>query len=256
MDTLLKFSFPLFFLLGLSILTPQLVNSNEFPFETIDQIEKKFKHIKWSLVQEDKGIKIKSKKIGKNSILALKATGILNTSVEKIIFIFKETNLAYLWAPGLKERRMLQEISETEAVVYDIHKLPWPCLDRDLVIHNTIKLIKKRKQIALISSSVETYSKDPGSNGKVRAELYYSFIGLTPISKNKTKVEFFIHVNPKGSIPNWIINYILKTRPSGFLKAIEQRSNNIEPKIGPVTKKMVETLKFLLKKKINPNLKK
>jgi hypothetical protein len=248
MNTLLKASSPLFFLLGLSVLRPQFLYGSEVQFETIDQIEKSFENVKWELIQQAKGIEVKRKKIGKNSILALKAIGVLNTSVEKIISIFKETNLAYQWAPGLKERRILKEISETEAVVYDIHKMPWPCQDRDLVIYNKIKLIKKRKQIALISSSVEKYSKDPGSSGKVRAELYYSFIGLTPISQNKTKIEFFIHVNPKGSIPNWIINYILKTRPSGFLRAIEKRSNSIEPKIGPVTRKMVETLKSLLKK--------
>ena len=249
MNTILKASSPFFFLLGLSILRPQLIYGSEIQFETIDQIEKNFENVKWELVQKSQGIEVKRKKIGKDSILALKATGVLNTSVEKIISIFKETNLAYQWAPGLKERRILQEISETEAVVYDIHQMPWPCQDRDLVIYNKIELIQKRKQIALISSSIETYSKDPGSNGNVRAELYYSFIGLTPISQNKTKVEFFIHVNPKGSIPNWIINYILKTRPSGFLKAIEKRSNSMEPKIGPVTRKMVEALKLLLKKK-------
>ena len=220
---------------------------DDLPIKSVrNKIENKFSHIKWEFILSNQGILIQRKKVGNESIFALKATGTLNTSIEQIISTFRETKNAHKWAPDLRSRTLLKNISEIEAVVYDIHKMPWPCQDRDLVIHNKIELIKSRKQIALISTSIENYSKDPGSKGRVRAELHYSFIGLTPITKTKTKVEFFIHVDPKGSIPSWVINLIIKTRPLGFLKAIEKRANQVKPKLGPEITKMIKNLFTLI----------
>ncbi len=215
-------------------------------FDIIGNIEKSFEHIEWEPVLKKEGLIIQRKKLGKKSIFALKSTGILEAPIESIITLFRDTKRAYLWAPGLKQRTLLKNISELEAVVYDIHEMPWPCQDRDVVMFNSIKLLKSRKQIALISSSIENYKLDPRPGNKVRAELHYSFIGLTPISKNKTFVEFFIHVDPKGSIPKWLVNHIVKTRPYSFLKAIEKSASKTPANLGKDALKLVDLLRSIL----------
>ena len=223
-------------------------------FFIIGRIEKTFEHIQWEDVLNKEGIKVQRKKMDKESIFALKASGVIEASIESIITIFRDTKQAHLWAPGLKQRTLLKNISELEAVVYDIHEMPWPCQDRDIVMFNSIKLLTSRKQIALISSSIENFKLDPKPNNKVRAELHYSYIGLTPISKDKTLIEFFIHVDPKGSLPKWLINHIVKTRPYSFLKAIEKSAKNTPAKLGNSTLKLVDRLKkILLMKKLTSN---
>jgi len=218
-------------------------------FYIINRIENAFRHIKWEDVANKGGLRVQRKKLGSDSVFALRSTGVLEAPIESIITIFRETKKAHLWAPGLRQRTLLKNISELEAVVYDIHEMPWPCQDRDIVMFNSIKLLTSRKQIALISSSIENYKLDPKPGDKVRAELHYSFIGLTPISKNKTFVEFFIHVDPKGSLPKWIVNHIVKTRPYSFLKAIEKRARKTPTNLGKDALNLVEKLKSILSMK-------
>ena len=223
-------------------------------FFIIGNIEKTFEHIRWEDVLHKDGIKVQRKKLDKESIFALKASGVLEASIESIITIFRDTKKAHHWAPGLKQRTLLKDISELEAVVYDIHEMPWPCQDRDIVMFNSIKLLTSRKQIALISSSMENFKLDPKPTDKVRAELHYSFIGLTPISKDKTLLEFFIHVDPRGSLPKWLVNHIVKTKPYSFLKAIEKSAKNTPANLGKNALKLVDRLKTILsKKKLSSN---
>ncbi len=250
----LIFTGPLFLLDSGGVTWSQSTPQNKFheqkvkqiEFDIISRIEKTFDHILWEEVLKKDGIRVQRKKLGKDSIFALKSVGVLKAPIESIITIFRDTKNAHLWAPGLKQRTLLKNISELEAVVYDIHEMPWPCQERDVVMFNTIKLLTSRKQIALISSSIENYKLDPKPGNKVRAELHYSYIGLTPISKNETFVEFFIHVDPKGSLPTWIVNNIVKTRPYSFLKAIEKRASNTPANLGKSTLKLVDRLKTIL----------
>ena len=65
---------------------------------------------------------------------------------------------------------------------------------------------------------------------------------MKPLSKETTKVEVVIHVDPRGAIPKWLVNFIQKNWPYKFLKRIENRSLAIKPELGPELKKFVTEL--------------
>ena len=99
----------------------------------------------WTPIFEKNGIKVYKKKLHNNPLLALRAHGELNSSIETLLTIFRDVKGSLQWAPRLKKRVILKNISESEAIVYEVRQLPWPCKNRDLVLHNKLFFDKQNK---------------------------------------------------------------------------------------------------------------
>ena len=196
----------------------------------------------WSPIFEKNGIKVYKQKLHDNPLLALRAHGKLNSSIESLLTIFRDVKGSLQWAPRLKERFILKNISESEAIVYEVRQLPWPCKNRDLVLHNKLFFDKQNKSLVLRTWSVDGFPQDPSNPEFVRADISYSAITMKPLSKETTKVEIVIHVDPRGDIPKWLVNLIQKNWPYKFLKRIESRSHVIRPQLGPELKRFVSDL--------------
>lgn len=196
----------------------------------------------WTPISEKDGIKIYKKKLLNNPLLALRAIGDLESSIETLLTIFRDVEGSLEWAPRLKKRTILKNISESEAIIYEVRGLPWPCKNRDLVLHNKLHFDKKKKALILRTQSLNNFPQDPGSQKFVRAQLSYSAVSMKPLSKKRTRVEIIIHVDPKGDIPNWLVNFFQKNWPYKFLKRMEKRSRVVTPNLGPELKKFVSDL--------------
>ena len=166
-------------------------------------------------------------------LLALRAHGTIKASIEALLFIFRDVKGSLEWAPRLEKRRILKNISESEAIVYEVRKLPWPCERRDLILHNKLHFDKEKKALVLVTKSLPDYPGDPKPKDMVRAHLSYSAITMKPVSSQETNVEVTIHVDPRGQIPSWIVNLIQRNWPYRFIKGMERRSFLITPTLGP-----------------------
>ena len=187
----------------------------------------------WVPISEKEGIKVFKMELSNSPLLALKAHGTIKASIESLLYIFRDVKGSLEWAPRLEERKILKNISESEAIVYEVRKLPWPCLRRDLILHNKLHFDKNKKALVLVTKSVTDFPNDPKPEDMVRAHLSHSAITMKPISDKETNVEVTIHVDPRGQIPSWIVNLIQKNWPYRFIKGMETRSFSITPTLGP-----------------------
>ena len=83
--------------------------------------------------------------LSNSPLLALKARGTIKASIESLLYIFRDVKGSLEWAPRLEKRKILKNISESEAIVYEVRKLPWPCQRRDLILHNKLHFDKSKK---------------------------------------------------------------------------------------------------------------
>lgn len=174
----------------------------------------------WQKTLEKEGIEVYKKDSKNSDIQSLKARGIVRAPIDKIITILRDVDNSTKWVPNLLDRKYIKNVSDTEAILYDVTDMPWPITDRDTVVHHTLVLSEDKKSVILnfLSASNDLKTKD---SSKVRAEILTGYIRFTPIGDH-TEVEMFILVDPKGNIPAWAVNIVQVSMPYDFIKALDK----------------------------------
>ena len=178
----------------------------------------------WEKTLEKDGITVYKKDSKKSDIQSLKAEGVIHASIDKITSILRDVDNSTKWVPNLLKRDLVKNISDTEAILYDVTDMPWPITDRDTIVHHKLSLTEDRKAAILNFSSTSNKIKEKTS-GNVRAKIHRGYLKFTPNGEN-TIVEMSILVDPKGSIPSWAVNIVQVSMPYDFLKALDKFAGN------------------------------
>ena len=186
----------------------------------------------------------------KNSdILGIKVEGVIDGPLENVLSILRQVEGSEKWTPSLITKKTIKDISDIEAVTYSLNNMPWPIWDRELYLHNLLKIDKERKLIFVKSWSVHNdYPNYPRTKDTIIANVKYSNMGFRPVTDKKTYVELTVFIDPQGHIPSWIINFYQKSWPVKYLKSIEKRSNGKVAPLAKGIKELVTELRAILSK--------
>lgn len=184
----------------------------------------------WKKVRSENGVDIYAKSILGSDLLAFKAEGIVEMPYGKALALLRDVEASAAWDESLIKKVTIKDISDIEAITYSIVDMPWPLKDRDMVLVNKLEYDKETKELVVISHSV-TDDKYPPNGDHVRANLRFANMRFLPLEDGKSKLQMEIHVDPKGSIPDWVINMVQKNMPMDFISRLKIYSK-IYPK-GP-----------------------
>ncbi|MCW8830584.1 MAG: START domain-containing protein, partial [Gammaproteobacteria bacterium] len=123
------------------------------------------------------------------------------------------------------ESRVLKNFSDTEKLEYSLFAAPWPASDRDFVYRK--KLLHKDDEKIIFVMKVEESELMPEQDGVVRAEMIESLYTLTSITDKQTNVELIFYADPKGWLPDWVINKIQQVLPYRMLRGLKARSERM-----------------------------
>jgi len=178
-----------------------------------------------------------------SKIVPIKVEGIIDAPITSIMEHLRNIETSTQWTPDLEEKITLEDDGPKKAITYSLTDMPWPIYDRVLILENELFLDKKRKLLFVLSKTVNfDRSKIPSHNKTIEAMVGYSNMGFRPISKDKTYVEFTAWVDPKGSIPAWVINFFQKKWPITFFEALEEQSEDHPVTLRPGLMKMLREL--------------
>ena len=173
----------------------------------------------WQKIREENGVVIYSQAVDGTDLFKIKAQIIINVNMEKIQSYIDDVSNRKQWVPYIKEVRILEEFSDTEKLEYSFFTAPWPASDRDFIYRQRL-LYKDNRKIIFIHS-VEESALMPEQDGVVRADLIESQYTLTALTDSQTKVELIFYADPKGWLPNWIINKIQQVLPFRMLRNLK-----------------------------------
>lgn len=196
---------------------------------------------KWRRDRYYKGFKIYTREEAGSDILGIKAEGHLDANIVDLLATLRDVKASNDWTPNQIIKETIENISDIEAVTGSVTDMPWPLLDRALILNNLLKLDKERKLLFVLSNSVE-HPRAPKYEDTILAHVGYSNVGFRPISKNKTYVEMTVFVNPGGSIPRFLINFYQKKFPVKFLKQLERRALSHKTPLNPGIKALLVDL--------------
>jgi hypothetical protein len=193
-----------------------------FTYAQNSDINKDWRNYNWKEKKNKDGIKIYTSNIKNSKYDAVYGTMIVNSAVNSLVALVRDTEACQQWADLCKESRVEKKISEVEYYVYTYNDIPFPVTDRDVVAKvkwsqdpNILNVIMTTEAVAGIVENTNA----------VRIEEADSRWYFLPQEDGTTKVETFAHINPNGPTPAWLTNMLLVGSP---FKTMRDMRNIVE----------------------------
>ena len=163
----------------------------------------------WDLVLEKNGAQIYTMDWEGSNYVALKAVQMIHSPLSNIVGNFTDASTYPEWANDLEESFVVEPFDESRSrKVYTRLGMPWPTSDRDVVFGQKFIQDPKTKTFRI----KEWYEGNvlPEKKGVVRTlSLNIEFVFI-PVSEDLTMMVWQGHNEPGGSLPPFIINWLVK----------------------------------------------
>ncbi|MSP62472.1 MAG: hypothetical protein EXR72_19490 [Myxococcales bacterium] len=167
----------------------------------------------WEFVREEDGIYVQRRKIEGSSLHEFQGRGVVEASIASILAVIADADHRTEWMHKCREARLVEQTSRTSQIAYNRTEAPWPVSDRDAVLLGQTTFDGREKRVRLDFHAIE-YAKEPAKSGVVRMPYLKGHWILIPEHDGQwTRVEYQVHADPGGSLPNWVTNLVSKQIP-------------------------------------------
>lgn len=177
---------------------------------------------KWEKVFEDDGILVESAESPGKSLPTFRATGVLQHNLYELLAVLDDVPRHLEWMVRMSASDTLQKLSDFDRVIYNRFDVPWPASDRDSVMQVLAELDRERHYVKLRFLRIK-HPLRPEFEGVVRIPDLTSEAELTAIGPNKTKVSYLIDIDPGGSLPSWLVEWVVERIPYQMLKKLQKQ---------------------------------
>jgi hypothetical protein len=182
----------------------------------------------WQFVKQAAGVVVERRVVSGSNLKEFRGRGVVNAPVAAILAVFSDVPRATEWMDSCSGSRIVADVSDREKVVYNRTRAPWPVSDRDAVLHNIATFDEARREVRLDFWSVADAHAPPVA-GVVRMPFLRGHWVLSPSSDGMTtNVEYQVHANPGGRLPDWLVNYVSRDLPfrtiTGLRAQVKRRS--------------------------------
>jgi hypothetical protein len=185
----------------------------------------------WAKVDDDGGLRIYEKKEG--DLLAFRAEGSVPASVRDVASAILDSAHTPDWVDHLEEDRVVKRLSPSQFLEYTHVGTPFVLKDRDFLCLVTVKVDEKDKTVTIESHSVEDPSVPPTKyvRGTVVRNEFRLSVGASP---RETHLDGEFHIDPKGTVPKWVVNLFQRAWPRKAFLAIQKRAAERKSALPPV----------------------
>lgn len=195
---------------------------------------------KWEELYSKDKLSFFSRPVKHSDVLAFSAKGEVEISLVEMLAILRDVEGTKEWDKNSSVKKTIRNISDIEADTYSVSSMPWPITDRDLVMNNKLRLDLPNNFMIVDGYSIK-HKDYPRKENRVRAKMGIARFKLRPVTDTKTYIEMYIHIDPKGSIPKWMVNFVQKDMPYEYLKNLENFSKTVDRKPNPGVMKLYKT---------------
>jgi hypothetical protein len=182
----------------------------------------------WQLIKQADGVVVDRRAVSGSNLKEFRGRGVVTASLPAILAVFSDVARATEWMDSCSGSRTVADVSDREKLVYNRTHAPWPVSDRDAVLDNRVTFDEAEKAVRLEFWSVAD-ERAPPVPGVVRMPFLRGHWTLWPASDGKTtRVEYQVHANPGGRLPDWLVNYVSRDLPfrtiTGLRAQLRRRS--------------------------------
>lgn len=116
---------------------------------------------------------------------------------------------------------LLKQVSPAELYYYSEISVPWPASNRDFIARLVVTQDPRTKVVTIWGPTYPEYL--PAKKDIVRVSQSEGKWVLTPVGKNRVKVEYTLHADPGGNIPAWLVNMFATKGPYESFRNLKEQ---------------------------------
>jgi len=138
-----------------------------------------------------------------------------------VLHLLHDLEAATEWIWKTEEMRIVEEIDgEKGRVVYQRVTAPWPISDREIISISEGYKDEATSEVFIKMTAVPDAL--PENKDYVRVRQLEGAWNIMPLSENKCRVVFRLHIEPGGEIPSWLANIAVIDTPYNTLKNMRE----------------------------------
>jgi len=185
----------------------------------------------WTPLFEEEGIGVSMYLPEGRELPVFRAQGVFSENLYEILAVLDDVPRHTDWMVRMAESREVEKADDLDRVLYNRFDVPWPVSDRDSVIRVQAIFNRQSQEVDVAFTRV-VHAGMPELDGVVRIPKMESLAKLRFLGEKKTEVTYVIDIDPGGTIPMWLVKWIIKRIP---LKLLRQLKEQIEDTRGQYT---------------------
>lgn len=177
----------------------------------------------WEAVGVYDDVRVERKTVPGSPLFAFRGEFIADVHIGKVISVFIDRDQRKFWVDRFAETALIEKGSELSETYWIHFALPFPIKDRDYVLRADAEMNPDTHVFTAKIKSVEDARRGE-EKCCVRADAKNTYYRFEALPGGKTRLFVEVHTDPKGSLPNWLINMIQKKWPSKTLSRLVKRA--------------------------------
>jgi hypothetical protein len=177
--------------------------------------------LNWHLAKEKDGIQVYTAPVENSGRKYIRVNAGLTGSLQGVKDVFQDIGRQKAWVYGTRKSYLVKKVDDGHLLYYNETNLPWPASNRDVVIR--MKLADGADHHSLVVTQTAEPNAIPVKKGIVRVSHLSGYWQFHEESTGKLRAEYFLDVDPAGSLPNWMVNLFITKGPyETFVKLREE----------------------------------
>jgi len=170
----------------------------------------------WELKKDIQGIQVYYRDNPASDIKELKIVTEIESSLASAISVINDIAEMPNWVFNCAKAEVKAGHIDSSFLFVNTTSFPFPFTDRELVFRCTTYQNIQTKEVH--SRCIAEPKAIPINEEYIRVEEALSTWTFVPLAPNKVKAEYFLSLDPGGSIPAWLVNWGLDYGPVKTLK--------------------------------------
>lgn len=177
-----------------------------------------------------KGVHVWSREEPNTGVMSFRGEIVANVHIQKLITVFADRSQRRYWVDRFDATTTLEKPSPLSEIYWIKFKLPAMISNRDYVLRADGELDPGNRVFTAKIKSVNDRRKGE-DDCCVRATVNRTFYRFTALKaangQPRTKLEVEVNTDPKGLLPNWLVNLIQKEWPSKTLNGLLRHTASV-----------------------------
>ena len=187
---------------------------------------------KWEYIGTWDGVKVSRKSVAGSDVMAFRGDIVAPIHIGKLIATFLDPAQRKFWVDRFADQKTLEMVNPLTEIYWIRFGLPFPITDRDYVFRAEGSADAVHHVFTTKIKSVNDPRKGE-DDCCVRAVAYGTFYRFEALPGERTRMTVEVHTDPKGAIPDWLVNLIQKKWPSKTLSDLIRHASRPNSPVHP-----------------------
>ena len=185
---------------------------------------------RWESLGALEGVKLARKSIRGNNLFAVRGESVIPHSMDRVATVINDHTRWKEWAHGMISAQLLERANDGTKIVYQAFDMPLLVSDRDTVY--SFAMTWEGDRLKILGQSVP-HPKAPPTVG-IRTNLIAGRWFLEPMGPQKTHLVLEVLMDPKGSLPSWLVNIVQRDYPADTINQLKAQLHKPDIRTHPL----------------------